>query len=172
MKGNVDGEEAKARLKARKRMMDCFSDTRNKRQLEQINFTHFTLANRTCKAPERRHNHKVNFINSAVALKKKVQFMRISVSRMNLQKVDSNLAFQPKKNVYYPQNMGVVTFLFTIFCLQLHSLPSTMYFYSLKKEVLLPFSLSFFLVGCIAWQPPCEARAATLPLNKHHPRHA
>ena len=34
MKGNVDGEEAKARLKARKRMMDCFSDTRNKRQLE------------------------------------------------------------------------------------------------------------------------------------------
>ena len=74
MKGNVDGEEAKARLKARKRMMDCFSDTRNKRQLEQINFTHFTFANRTCKAPERRHNHKVNFINSAVALKKKVQF--------------------------------------------------------------------------------------------------
>ena len=44
MKGNVDGEEAKARLKARKRMMDCFSDTRNKRQLEQINFTHFTFA--------------------------------------------------------------------------------------------------------------------------------
>ena len=107
MKGNVDGEEAKARLKARKRMMDCFSDTRNKRQLEQINFTHFTFANRTCKAPERRHNHKVNFImNSAVALKKKVQFMRISVSRMNLQKVDSNLAFQPKKNIYYPQKFG------------------------------------------------------------------
>ena len=63
MKGNVDGEEAKARLKARKRMMDCFSDTRNKRQLEQINFTHFTFANRTCKAPERRHNHKVNFFS-------------------------------------------------------------------------------------------------------------
>ena len=58
MKGNVDGEEAKARLKARKRMIDCFSDTRNKRQLEQINFTHFTFANRTCTAPERRHNHK------------------------------------------------------------------------------------------------------------------
>ena len=134
MKGNVDGEEAKARLKARKRMMDCFSDTRNKRQLEQINFTQFTFANRTCKAPERRHNHKVNFINSAVALKKKVQFIRISVSRMNLQKVDSNLAFQPKKNVYYPKNMGVVTFLFTIFCVQLHSLASTMYFYSLKKK--------------------------------------
>ena len=58
MKGNVDGEEAKARLKARKRMMDCFSDTRNKRQLEQINFTHFTFANRTRKnvrlAKERR----------------------------------------------------------------------------------------------------------------------
>ena len=64
MKGNVDGEEAKARLKARKRMMNCFSDTRNKRQLEQINFTHFTFANRTCKTPERRHSHKVNFISS------------------------------------------------------------------------------------------------------------
>lgn len=155
MKGNVDGEEAKARLKARKRMMDCFSDTRNKRQLEQINFTHFTFANRTCKAPERRHNHKVNFINSAVALKKKVQFMRISVSRMNLQKVDSNLAFQPKKNVYYPQKYGrcnlsfyhflssvaqfaihhvflfskkrgVVTFLFILFPCGLHSLAAPM----------------------------------------------
>ena len=146
MKGNVDGEEAKARLKARKRMMDCFSDTRNKRQLEQINFTHFTFANRTCKALKEGIT-----IKSALLIqqqpKKKVQFIRISVSRMNLLKVDCNLAFQPKKNVYYPKNMGVVTFLFTIFCLQLHSLASTMYFYSLKKRGVVTFLFILFPCG-------------------------
>ena len=72
MKGNVDGEEAKARLKARKRMMDCFSDTRNKRQLEQINFTHFTFANRTCKARKRKKNHKSQHYQFSKSLKREI----------------------------------------------------------------------------------------------------
>ena len=150
MKGNVDGEEAKARLKARKRMMDCFSDTRNKRQLEQINFTHFTFANRTCKAPERRHNHKVNFTNSAIALKQTFQYHKNLCFEDEIHKRLTLTLLASLKRMSTPlKNGGVVTFLFTIFCLQLHSLAPIMYFYSPQKGGV----VTFFLVGCIAWHP-------------------